>query len=115
MVTKYSKSLFDYLVCGILLVVVRIIYGPPSFLLQLFNVITFCVFAYDKLYASSKNRVAENLLFLLSLCGGWIGGLLAMLIFRHKTSKSNFLITMAVIALVNILFVSKVVNGGFRR
>ena len=60
-------------------------------LLLLINLITFSVFSYDKQLAKNrKNRISERSLFLLMLFGGTIGGLLAMLIFRHKTKKSSF-------------------------
>ena len=60
-------------------------------LLLLINLITFSVFGYDKQLAKNrKNRISERSLFLLMLFGGTIGGLLAMLIFRHKTKKSSF-------------------------
>ena len=60
-------------------------------LLFLINLITFSVFGYDKQLAKNrKNRISERSLFLLMLFGGTIGGLLAMLIFRHKTKKSSF-------------------------
>ena len=60
-------------------------------LLLLINLITFSVFGYDKQLAKNrKNRISERSLFLLMLFGGTIGGLLAMLICRHKTKKSSF-------------------------
>lgn len=107
MVETYSKSVFDYLLCVLLIVLMRLLYGPPSFLLKLFNFITFCIFAFDKYQGVRKGiRVAENVLFLCSLCGGWIGGLLAMLVLKHKTSKSSFMLTMGVIVLVNLVIVA---------
>ena len=60
-------------------------------LLLLINLITFSVFGYDKQLAKNrKNRISERSLFLLMLFGGTIGGLLAMLVFRHKTKKTSF-------------------------
>lgn len=83
--------------------------------MKLLNGMTFCVFAYDKYQGLQKGwRVAENVMFLLSLLGGWIGGLCAMLIFRHKTYKSNFLIAMGVIAIINLIVVSNF-NNAFKR
>ena len=37
-------------------------------------------------------RVPEKALFLAALCGGSAGGLLGMLLFRHKTRKPAFVI-----------------------
>ena len=60
-------------------------------LLLLINLITFIVFGYDKQLAKNReDRVSEKSLFLLMLFGGTIGGLLAMLVFRHKTNKNSF-------------------------
>ena len=51
----------------------------------------FLLFAYDKLRAgTSDGRIPESWLVLIGACGGWIGGLGAMLIFRHKTAKLSF-------------------------
>lgn len=53
--------------------------------------ITLGAFAYDKYMAVSDDwRVPEKTLILLVLCGGAWGGLLGMLIFRHKTTKVKF-------------------------
>ena len=60
-------------------------------LILLINLITFIVFGYDKQLAKNReDRVSEKSLFLLMLFGGTIGGLLAMLVFRHKTNKNSF-------------------------
>ncbi len=51
----------------------------------------FVLFGYDKWLAGRKGgRVAESTLWLASACGGWPGGLLGMLIFRHKSAKASF-------------------------
>ena len=55
------------------------------------SVLTFLLFGYDKFSAGrSGRRVSEFQLVLLSALGGWLGGLLAMLVFRHKTAKRSF-------------------------
>ena len=55
------------------------------------SVLTFLLFGYDKFSAArSGRRVSEFQLVLLSALGGWLGGLLAMLVFRHKTAKRSF-------------------------
>lgn len=60
-------------------------------LLILLNLITFIVFGYDKQLAKNrKNRISERSLFLLLFFGGIIGGILGMLVFRHKTNKKSF-------------------------
>ena len=60
-------------------------------LLILLNLIAFIAFGYDKQLAKSrKNRISERSLFLLLFFGGIIGGILGMLVFRHKTNKNSF-------------------------
>jgi len=102
----FSKKSQDYIGCILLLIAARLIYGRPSFAFKAINIITFCIFTYDK-YQGLNNgyRVAENILFISSLFGGWVGGSCAMLVFRHKTLKNSFVFTMTIIAIVNVLAV----------
>lgn len=59
--------------------------------LGVMSVATFLMFGYDKWRAGrSGERVSEARLIWLSALGGWLGGLLGMIIFRHKTSKGSF-------------------------
>jgi uncharacterized membrane protein YsdA (DUF1294 family) len=53
----------------------------------------FLLFGFDKWRAgrTDRRRVAESSLCLVSALGGWLGGLLGMVVFRHKTSKPSFL------------------------
>lgn len=56
------------------------------------NVITFFVFAIDKIKAIlGKYRIRELFLFGLCILGGGIGGLLSMDLFNHKVSKMHFM------------------------
>ena len=70
------------------------------------TVITFLTYGYDKLIAGRRRtRVPEAVLLALTLCGGTLGALAAMPVFRHKTIKSSFrrklwLVIVAQIALV---------------
>lgn len=52
----------------------------------------FLVFGYDKWQAGRKQarRVPEATLCLISALGGWPGGLLGLLLFRHKSAKATF-------------------------
>lgn len=43
-----------------------------------------------KKVVKKKQRVAEHTLFILGLMGGFLGGLLGMIVFRHKTNKIYF-------------------------
>lgn len=51
----------------------------------------FLLYGYDKLCAiNDMRRVPERYLFGVSLLGGAAGGLMAMVIFRHKIRKPVF-------------------------
>lgn len=52
----------------------------------------FLLFGYDKWQAgrSHGRRIAEASLFLASALGGWPGGLLGLIVFRHKSAKPSF-------------------------
>jgi len=55
------------------------------------NVGTLLAFGYDKWQAGRLGkRVSELKLLLLGVLGGWLGGLLGMSVFRHKTAKGSF-------------------------
>lgn len=62
------------------------------FWLLLTNLAAFCLFAWDKFKAGDggRHRVSEFNLAAIGAVGGWPGGLLAMLLFRHKTAKLSF-------------------------
>ncbi|MGO4905322.1 DUF1294 domain-containing protein [Flavobacterium sp. W20_MBD1_R3] len=66
-----------------------------SFLIWYFtliNLVAFSIIGVDKKFAvEQKWRISERLLLLASVIGGTIGSGLAMLFFRHKTSKMSFL------------------------
>jgi uncharacterized membrane protein YsdA (DUF1294 family) len=56
------------------------------------NGMAFIVTAYDKHLAKAhKQRISERTLLSFVFFGGTIGSALAMLIFRHKTSKKSYL------------------------
>jgi len=68
------------------------------------NFLTFVIAGYDKYLATKhKHRVSENTLFLLAAIGGSIGLLFAMLLFRHKTSKTSFIVKFSGIFLIQIV------------
>jgi len=49
------------------------------------------MFGFDKWRAQcSGSRVSEFFLVMLAALSGWPGGLLGMIVFRHKTSKWTF-------------------------
>ena len=56
------------------------------------NGIAFTLTAYDKhLAKAQKRRISERTLLGCVFLGGTVGSGLAMLIFRHKTSKTSYL------------------------
>jgi uncharacterized membrane protein YsdA (DUF1294 family) len=60
--------------------------------LALTSFVAFLLFGYDKLRAgkSAQARISEFHLALIGALGDWLGGLLGMLVFRHKTAKLSF-------------------------
>ena len=67
------------------------------------NLITFIVFAIDKIKAmKDKYRINELTLIMLCFVGGSVGGLLAMLITRHKIRKPKFYILVPLFLLLQI-------------
>jgi uncharacterized membrane protein YsdA (DUF1294 family) len=52
---------------------------------------TFVLFGFDKWRAGRGGaRIAEATLFWASALGGWPGGLLGLIVFRHKSAKGSF-------------------------
>ena len=59
--------------------------------LAVLNVISFCLMGYDKRRAKEgKWRVPEKTLFIATACFGGLGGVLGMLLFRHKPKHWYF-------------------------
>ncbi|MNX71938.1 hypothetical protein D3C86_1032670 [compost metagenome] len=70
------------------------------------NIIVFILAGYDKYQArKNKRRIPENTLFFLELIGGTPGLLTAMLLFRHKTSKTSFIVKFTLIFLIQAVLV----------
>ena len=76
------------------------------------NIIVFILAGYDKYQArKSKRRIPENTLFFLEAIGGTIGLLTAMFIFRHKTSKTSFIVKFTLIVLIQIVLIYLIKSG----
>ena len=70
------------------------------------NTIGFTVTGYDKRLAKAqKQRISEKTLLSFTFLGGTLGAGLAMLFFRHKTSKTSYLLKFWSIVFVQILLV----------
>lgn len=80
-----------------------------TFLLVLLamNLVTFAVYGIDKVKAEEgKWRIPEATLIALAAAGGALGAFLGMQIFRHKTRKPKFYITVpALMVLEGVLLV----------
>lgn len=74
-----------------------------AFLLLLAG-LTFLAFGLDKRAAlNERQRVPEKTLHVLSLLGGWPGGLLARPVFRHKTRKQPFSAIFWLVIVINLV------------
>jgi uncharacterized membrane protein YsdA (DUF1294 family) len=74
--------------------------------LLIFNIFAFFITAYDKRLAKlKKTRISEQKLLTISLIGGTFGSLCAMLLFRHKTSKTPFILKFIFIIVIQLLIV----------
>lgn len=68
------------------------------------NILTFLLFGIDKRKARKDLwRIPEGTLFGFAICGGSIGALLGMHLFRHKTQHRKFTIGIPVILLGQIV------------
>lgn len=66
----------------------------------------FLLTAYDKFLAKRhQHRISEKMLLFIVFFGGTIGAGFAMFLFRHKTSKSSFLLKYWCIALIQLVIV----------
>ncbi|WP_281231287.1 DUF1294 domain-containing protein [Flavobacterium gelatinilyticum] len=75
------------------------------------NVLVFIFAGYDKSQARKNNRrIPEKTLFLMALTGGSPGLLTAMLLFKHKTSKTSFIVKFAVILAIQIALIIVFLN-----
>ena len=50
------------------------------------------------------NRIPENIIFMLSSVGGWIGTISACYFCNHKTSKESFKNKLIITILFNLFF-----------
>lgn len=69
----------------------------------LVNVLTFCVYAWDKRRALlSQRRIPEAILIIIAFLGGALGALCGMLLFRHKIRKPLFYITVPILTFLQL-------------
>lgn len=73
------------------------------------NLSTFLLYGLDKLLALiNTQRIPEKILYAAALFGGSAGALSGMYLFRHKTRKISFQLILALLILVQIVFVIKI-------
>lgn len=79
--------------------------------LALINIVLFVLFGRDKAAAQrGARRTPETTLLALAVIGGSLGGLLGMLLFRHKTRKPAFRIGLPLILIVQLLLAGWLLN-----
>ncbi len=81
--------------------------------LVLINIASFCLCVYDKKAAVSKGaRVPERVLLALSLFFGSAGMLAGMYIFRHKTQKPLFFVTVPLMFVIHgiLLYAAEIIS-----
>jgi uncharacterized membrane protein YsdA (DUF1294 family) len=75
--------------------------------LAVINFTTWVAYGLDKGRAKSgKWRIPERTLLLLALIGGSLGALAGMIMFRHKTRKAKFVISVPVMFVVHCVIVT---------
>ena len=80
--------------------------------LLLINVGSLALMGFDKLSAKAgSERVPEMWFLLISLAGGFVGVVLGMFAFHHKTSKTGFQIKIAAAAVLGTLVIVYLVTG----
>ena len=78
--------------------------------LSVINFTTWAAYGLDKGRAKSgKWRIPERTLLLLALAGGSLGALAGMIMFRHKTRKAKFFISVPVMFVVHCVIVTVLV------
>jgi uncharacterized membrane protein YsdA (DUF1294 family) len=67
---------------------------------------------FDKMSAEvNSERVPEMWFFLISLAGGFVGVILGMFAFRHKTRKMSFQLKIAIAAVLATLVLLFLATG----
>lgn len=77
---------------------------PILLYLLIINLLTLFIWGYDKQMAKKNSqRISEISLMLLVFFGGLLGGILGILLFRHKISKRIFLLKFCFVGLLHLI------------
>jgi uncharacterized membrane protein YsdA (DUF1294 family) len=80
--------------------------------LLLTNTVSLVLMEFDKLSAKAgSERVPEKWFLLISLAGGFVGIVLGMFAFRHKTRKTSFQLKIIAAAVLGTLVIVWLVTG----
>jgi uncharacterized membrane protein YsdA (DUF1294 family) len=80
--------------------------------LVLVNACSLVLMGFDKMSARvNLERVPEMWFLLISLAGGFVGVMLGMLAFRHKTRKTSFQLKIAAAAVLGTLVIVFLATG----
>jgi uncharacterized membrane protein YsdA (DUF1294 family) len=80
--------------------------------LVLINAGSLVLMGFDKMSAKvNSERVPEMWFFLISLAGGFVGVILGMFAFRHKTRKASFQLKIAAAAVLATLILVFLATG----
>jgi uncharacterized membrane protein YsdA (DUF1294 family) len=82
--------------------------GLWTWLIVLFiNVYSLCLMGFDKKQARKGGfRISERALWIAAICGGAIGAVIGMNLFRHKTKHRSFQIGMPLLAVLQLVLLS---------
>ena len=103
-----GKILVAISLCFMLAIsVLALVNKLPIFVLYLYCILSIIAFAFyktDKFAAQQGHwRTPEKVLFVLSLLGGWPGGLISQQLIAHKSSKLSFRIKHSLMIILNLL------------
>ena len=105
---KALAPIYFIIIAG-LVVISMVSFSIASSNLQVYmvviNLITFCLYGYDKFISSGeKLRVPEKVLHLLALFGGSVFAYISQVLFNHKLKKQPFQSIFLVISLFQIIY-----------
>lgn len=81
-------------------------FAAMIYVFLIINLFSGIMFGLDKRKAVlHRRRIPETTLLGISFLGGSIGAILAMLIFRHKISKTSFLLKFGFIVLIQVALI----------